>query len=153
MAGKYPGKITSVNVSENTGEPKRGVESCVVMPGFGLEGDAHGGDWHRQVSILAEESIDKMKEKGLDVAPGAFGENLTTKGIDLVSLPVGTRLRVGDGIVLEVSQIGKECHEPCAIYYMVGDCVMPREGIFATVIGGGTVSSGDDITVLGDSRE
>jgi MOSC domain-containing protein YiiM len=118
-----------------------------VLEGHGLEGDAHAGDWHRQVSLLAMESIDKMKDRGLDVRPGDFAENLTTQGIELVSLPVGTRLKVGEVVLLEVRQIGKECTEPCAIYYQVGDCVMPREGIFAVVVEAGRVSVGDDIVV------
>jgi MOSC domain-containing protein YiiM len=141
------GKIISVNVSEATGVKKRDVGECLVLEGHGLEGDAHAGDWHRQVSLLAMESIDKMKDRGLDVRPGDFAENLTTQGIELVSLPVGTRLKVGEVVLLEVRQIGKECTEPCAIYYQVGDCVMPREGIFAVVVEAGRVSVGDDIVV------
>jgi MOSC domain-containing protein YiiM len=141
------GKIISVNVSEATGVKKSDVGECLVLEGHGLEGDAHAGDWHRQVSLLAMESIDKMKDRGLDVRPGDFAENLTTQGIELVSLPVGTRLKVGEVALLEVSQIGKECTEPCAIYYQVGDCVMPREGIFAVVVEAGRVSVGDDIVV------
>jgi MOSC domain-containing protein YiiM len=140
-------KIISVNTSEATGMRKSGVGNCLLVEGRGLEGDAHAGDWHRQVSLLASESIDKMRDKGLDVGPGDFGENLTTRGVDLVSIPVGTRVKVGEGVLLEVSQIGKECTEPCAIYYQAGDCVMPREGIFAVVVEGGRVSVGDDIVV------
>ncbi|MBK5092683.1 MAG: MOSC domain-containing protein [Actinobacteria bacterium] len=141
------GKIISVNVSEATGVRKNDVGKCLLVEGHGLEGDAHAGDWHRQVSLLAMESVDKMRDKGLDVGPGDFGENLTTKGIELVTLPVGTRIKVGEGVLIEVSQIGKECTEPCAIYYQAGDCVMPREGIFAVVVEGGRVSVGDDIVV------
>lgn len=137
----------SVNVSEETGVAKRAVERCLAVEGHGLDGDAHAGDWHRQVSLLAVESIDKMRQAGADVWPGDFGENLTTQGMDLVTLPVGTRLRVGEGVVLEVSQIGKECHDRCAIYYQVGDCVMPREGIFAVVVEGGEVSVGDAVAL------
>jgi len=140
-------KIISVNVSEATGVRKNDVGNCLLIEGRGLEGDAHAGDWHRQVSLLAAESVDKMRDKGLDVGPGDFGENLTTQGIELVTLPVGTRIKVGEGVLLEVSQIGKECTEPCAIYYQAGDCVMPREGIFAVVVDGGRVSVGDDIVV------
>jgi MOSC domain-containing protein YiiM len=139
------GKIISVNVSEATGVKKSDVGRCLLVEGHGLEGDAHAGDWHRQVSLLAVESIDKMRDKGLDVWPGDFAENLTTQGIELVSLPVGTRLKVGEEVLIEVSQIGKECNEPCAIYYQAGDCVMPREGIFAVVVEGGRVAIGDDI--------
>lgn len=141
------GKVISVNVSETTGVRKSDVGSCLLIEGRGLSGDAHAGDWHRQVSLLAVESVDKMRDRGLDVGPGDFGENLTTQGTELVSLPVGTCMRVGEEVLLEVSQIGKECTEPCAIYYQAGDCVMPREGIFAVVVEGGRVSIGDDIVV------
>jgi MOSC domain-containing protein YiiM len=141
------GKIISVNTSETTGVKKSDVGDCLLVDGHGLEDDAHAGDWHRQVSLLAVESIDKMRDRGLDVRPGDFAENLTTQGIELVSLPVGTRLKVGGAALLEVSQIGKECTEPCAIYYQAGDCVMPREGIFAVVVEGGRVSVGDDVVV------
>ena len=118
----------------------------------GFEGDAHAGDWHRQVSLLAQESIDEMVAKGLDVGPGDFAENITTAGVDVMTLPVGSILRVGDEVVLEVSQIGKVCHNKCAIYYQAGDCVMPREGIFAVVRTAGEVVVGDPIEVvqLGD---
>jgi MOSC domain-containing protein YiiM len=141
--------VVSVNISENTGERKRNINGCVVIEGHGLSDDAHAGEWHRQVSLLATESIDKMRLLGLDVWPGDFAENLTTQGIDLVSLPVGTRLKIGSGVVLEVTQIGKECHEPCAIYHQAGDCVMPREGVFARVLDGGRVEVGDEIRVSG----
>jgi MOSC domain-containing protein YiiM len=140
--------VVSVNVSERTGVRKAPVGSCEVLVGSGLAGDAHAGDWHRQVSLLAQESIDKMIELGLEVGPGDFAENLTTSGIDLVSLPVGTSLRVGEDVVLEVSQIGKECHTRCAIYYQAGDCVMPKEGIFAVVREGGRVATGDTVRFL-----
>jgi len=145
--GMICGKVISVNVSKATGVKKSDVGECLAVEGHGLEGDAHAGDWHRQVSLLAEESIGKMRDRGLDVGPGDFAENLTTRGIELVSLPVGTRIKIGEAVLLEVSQIGKECAEPCAIYYQAGDCVMPREGIFAVVVGGGRVSVGDDIVV------
>lgn len=143
-------EVVSVNISEGTGEPKRDVGRRKVVAGFGLEGDAHGGDWHRQVSLLAEESIDKMRVKGLEVGPGAFGENMTTRGIELPSLPVGKRLKVGDQVVLEITQIGKVCHKPCAIFFRAGDCVMPGEGVFARVLEGGEVTRGDEIVLLGD---
>jgi len=112
----------------------------------GLEGDAHAGSGHRQVSLLAVESIAKMKARGLDVGPGDFAENITTSGVDLVSLPVGSRLRLGEAL-LEVSQIGKVCHSRCTIFEQAGDCVMPREGIFARILVGGNVRTGDPITV------
>jgi len=142
--------VISVNVSDRTGEKKHNIDRCALRPGHGLENDAHARDWHRQVSLLAVESIDKMRSTGLDVRPGDFGENLTTRGVELVTLPVGTRLKVGDEVLLEVTQIGKECEKPCAIYYQVGDCVMPREGIFAKVLEGGSVEVGDAVTVPGD---
>ena len=141
--------VTSVNLSaKKTVRKTPGTEGTLVV-GSGFEGDAHAGDWHRQVSLLAEESIERMREKGLDVHAGDFAENITTQGIDLVALPVGTRVRVGDTL-LEVSQIGKVCHTKCAIYYQAGDCVMPREGIFAIVIEGGPVRVGDTVRVEGD---
>ncbi|MGB4338301.1 MAG: molybdopterin adenylyltransferase [Bacillota bacterium] len=139
--------ITAVCVSEVKGVPKRNVGSARLVAGHGVEGDAHAGPWHRQVSLLAEESIDKMRAKGLDVGPGAFAENLTVRGLDLACLPVGTRLKVGAEALLEVTQVGKECHARCAIFHQVGDCVMPREGIFAKVLRGGVASVGDRIQV------
>ncbi|NJD56591.1 MAG: MOSC domain-containing protein, partial [Nitrospirae bacterium] len=115
---------------------------------YGIEGDAHSSsEWHRQVSLLAIESIKKMQDMGLDVHPGDFAENITTEGIDLLSLPVGTRLRIGGAMIGEVSQIGKECHARCAIYYQAGDCVMPKEGIFIKVMCGGKIRKGDPISV------
>ena len=117
------------------------------MPGHGLEGDAHARNWHRQVSLLATESVEPMRGKGVELPPGAFGENFLTEGIELASLPVGTVLRLESGPVLKVTQIGKECHDHCAIYNIVGDCVMPREGIFCEVLEGGAVASGDSVAV------
>jgi MOSC domain-containing protein YiiM len=140
--------VVSVNLSEKKTVRKTPGTSGTLLVGSGFEGDAHAGDWHRQVSLLAEESIAKMQAKGLDVDAGDFAENITTRGIDLVSLPVGTRVRVGQTL-LEVTQIGKECHTKCAIYYQAGDCVMPKEGIFAIVVEGGPVSVGDEVTVVG----
>jgi MOSC domain-containing protein YiiM len=140
------GEIIAVCTSEAKGTRKRNVGQARLMPNHGLEGDAHAGDWHRQVSLLAQESIDKMRAAGLNVGPGAFAENLTTKGIDLPALPIGTRLLVGD-TEMEVTQIGKVCHTKCAIFYLAGDCVMPREGIFAKVLAEGTVKVGDRIEV------
>jgi len=143
--------IEAVCVSSEKGTRKRNVDRGVLVLGHGLEGDAHAGDWHRQVSLLAIESIDKMRAKGLDVGPGDFAENLTTRGLDLPSLPIGSLLAVGGQSpppLLEVTQIGKECHTRCAIFYQAGDCVMPREGIFARVIRGGPVAVGDPIRGL-----
>lgn len=140
-------KIISVNVSKDKGEKKHNIEKCLLIKDKGLKDDAHAGFMHRQVSLLARESIDKIKNMGIDVVPGDFAENLTTDGIDLPSLPIGTKLLVGDGIVLRVTQIGKECHARCAIFQQVGDCVMPREGIFAEVLTDGEVKVGDMIRV------
>lgn len=141
------GKVLAVCISEKKGERKKNVGSCQLLENFGLAGDGHGGDWHRQVSLLASESIAKMRAAGLDVGPGDFAENLTTEGIELFGLPIGTRLQLSGGALLEVTQIGKICHDRCAIYYQAGDCVMPKEGIFARVLRGGPVSEGDSITV------
>jgi MOSC domain-containing protein YiiM len=142
------GEVLAVNTSENKGTQKTNVGRAEVLQGFGVKDDAHGGPWHRQVSLLAEESIQKMRQAGLDVGWGDFAENITTRGLDLVTLPIGTRLRIGSSVVLEVSQIGKECHTRCAIYYEAGDCVMPTEGIFAKVLSGGSISAGDTIEVI-----
>ncbi len=135
--------VVSVNISKEKGERKTPVASVTISPGHGIASDAHAGPWHRQVSLLALESIRKMQALGLEVGPGDFAENLTTEGVDLVSLPVGTRLRIGMTVEFEVTQIGKECHDRCAIYYQAGDCVMPKEGIFARVVAGGEVRPGD----------
>ncbi len=139
--------IIAVSTSLNKGERKNNIGEGLLLKGLGLEGDAHAGFGHRQVSLLAEESINKMREQGLGVGPGDFAENLTTAGLDLVSLPPGTRLKAGREAILLVTQIGKECHNRCAIYYQAGDCVMPREGIFAEVLLGGKVKTGDLIRV------
>jgi MOSC domain-containing protein YiiM len=143
------GTIIAVCISPGKGERKKDVGSGVLVENFGLEGDGHGGDWHRQVSLLAMESIEKMQAAGLQVGPGDFAENLTTRGIELYSLPIGARLRVGADALLEVTQIGKTCHTRCAIYHQAGDCVMPKEGIFARVLKGGPVDSGDVIVAIG----
>lgn len=142
------GKIVSLNTSAKKGVRKKPVKEVVLKTEFGIEGDGHASsEWHRQVSLLALESIRKMQDKGLDVKPGDFAENITTEGLDLPALPVGTRLTLGDGIEAEVTQIGKICHTKCAIYYQAGDCVMPKEGIFVRVISGGTLKEGDPIVV------
>ncbi len=139
------GKIVALNVSKEKGERKTPVAFVELRENHGIVGDGHAGDWHRQVSLLAMESIHKMQKLGLDVGAGDFAENMTTEGIDLVSIPVGTRLVLGETI-MEVTQIGKECHTRCAIYYQAGDCVMPKEGIFAKVLQGGVVRCGEAIT-------
>lgn len=142
------GRIVSINISDRKGIRKKPVDEVILKTGYGIEGDAHASsEWHRQVSLLAIESIRKMQALGLDVKPGDFAENLTTEGIDLLSLPIGTHMTIGEDIEVEVSQIGKECHTRCAIYYQAGDCVMPKEGIFVKVLKGGTVRKGDTIIV------
>ena len=142
------GVVLSVNISEKKGTPKTQVNPGVLIENFGLEGDAHAGKWHRQVSLLGVESIEKAKNGPTDgLCHGVFAENITTEGIELYTLPVGTRLKVGEAEI-EISQIGKECHEGCAISKLVGECVMPREGVFAVVLKGGKVFAGDEITVL-----
>jgi molybdopterin adenylyltransferase len=140
--------VTAVSISKRKGTKKKNIPEGFLIENFGLKDDAHAGDWHRQVSLLAIESIGKAKEKGLEVGPGDFAENITTTGIDLVNLPIGTRLKVGGDALLEVTQIGKECHTKCAIYHQTGDCVMPTEGIFAKVLKGGIVKKGDIIDVV-----
>jgi len=142
------GKIIAVCTSEHKGMRKANIGQGLLIPGHGLEGDAHAGDWHRQVSLLALESIEKMRQKGLDVNPGDFAENLTTEGIVLVELPIGTKLKIGSEAEGEVTQIGKVCHDRCAIYYQAGDCVMPKEGIFIIILKGGPVKTGDAIEVM-----
>ncbi|NMA68722.1 MAG: MOSC domain-containing protein [Desulfitobacterium sp.] len=142
------GKIVAVCTSEKKGMRKKNVNEANLKANFGIEGDAHGGDWHRQVSLLALESIEKMQEMGLDVGPGDFAENLTTEGIDLISLPLGTKIKIGEKGLGEVTQIGKECHTRCAIYYQAGDCVMPKEGIFIRVLEGGPIKVGDTVEVV-----
>jgi MOSC domain-containing protein YiiM len=130
--------ILSINISDRKGEQKSPVEQAVLRPEHGIEGDAHAGAWHRQVSLLADEDIRTMRGKGVEINFGDFAENITTQGIERAALPIGARLYLGEA-VLEVTQIGKECHQGCAIYQAVGDCVMPRRGIFAKVIQGGTI--------------
>jgi MOSC domain-containing protein YiiM len=139
-------KIVAVSLSEHKGERKKPVPAVQLREEHGIVGDAHAGPWHRQVSLLATESIAKMQRLGLNVDVGDFAENIATAGIDLVSLPVGTRLAIGETL-LEVTQIGKECHTRCAIYHQAGDCVMPKEGIFARVLRGGTVRPEDPVTL------
>jgi len=142
------GELLAVCVADKKGRMKTVVEEGRLVAGHGLEGDAHAGDWHRQVSLLADESAERMREKGLKVGPGSFAENLTTRGIDVPRLEIGQRVRVGRTALLEITQIGKECHSRCAIYHQAGDCVMPREGVFAKVIEGGTIRAGDRILLL-----
>ncbi|MCZ7555740.1 MAG: MOSC domain-containing protein [Bacteroidia bacterium] len=141
------GSVAAISISARKGIPKSNRTSAELKEEWGIVGDAHAGNWHRQVSLLAMESIDTMRAKGLKVRPGAFAENITTQFITLPELAIGTLLRIG-GTVLEITQIGKECHTRCAIYYKAGDCVMPREGIFARVLNGGVINVGDEVEVL-----
>lgn len=141
----HRGTILAISVSTQKGMAKTNVPSATLVEQSGIEGDAHAGPWHRQISLLAMESIETMRAKGLHVGPGAFAENLTTAGIELTALPVGTRIQIAQA-ELEITQIGKVCHKRCAIYYQAGDCVMPREGIFARVIRGGEIRVGDEVT-------
>jgi MOSC domain-containing protein YiiM len=147
------GTIVAVCTSQKKGIRKRNVGEAELKVDWGIVGDAHAADWHRQVSLLAMESIEKMRALGLNVGPGSFAENLTTQGIDPLSLPIGSQVRVGDEIMLRITQHGKICHDRCAIYYQVGDCVMPREGVFAKVTKGGRVKAGDTIETMEDINQ
>ena len=140
-------EVAAVCISERKGVRKKEVPEIRVEAGHGIVGDAHAGNWHRQISLLADESVDTMRALGLNLTPGAFAENILTRGIELKTLPVGTRLQVGS-TVLEVTQIGKECHNDCAIKKSAGKCVMPTEGIFAIVIEPGTIKAGDSIKII-----
>jgi MOSC domain-containing protein YiiM len=148
-------RIHAISVSDRKGVPKKNVPQATLQEGHGIVSDAHAGEWHRQVSILALESIEKMLGKGFEIGAGDFAENITTEGVDLTSLPVGQRLRLGKQTVVEITQKGKECHQRCAIYEKAGDCVMPREGIFCKVLAGGDIRAGDpiDIVMPGDKGE
>ena len=146
---KTQGKILAVNISQKKGEKKQNIPCGLFLEDIGLDGDAHAESGIRQVSLLAKESIEKIRAKRLDVQYGDFAENLTTEGIDLPSLPIGAQLKVWSNVLLEVTQIGKVCHVRCNIFYTVGDCVMPSEGIFAKVIVGGEVQVDDRIEIAG----
>ncbi|HSW56847.1 MAG TPA: MOSC domain-containing protein [Dehalococcoidales bacterium] len=147
-------RVIAVCSSDIKGVRKDNIQKGVLKAGYGLVGDAHADSgWHRQVSLLAMESIHKAREMGLECSPGDFAENITSEGIELFTLPVGTFLRVGDQVLLEISQIGKECHTGCAIMKVTGKCIMPKEGVFAKVIEGGPISSGDEITIIPQSSE
>ena len=139
-------RVLAVCISEKKGTMKHPVDSIRLLREHGIVGDAHAGNWHRQVSLLADESVAKMRKRFPDIPVGAFAENILTEGIVLYELPIGTRLQIGD-VVLEVTQIGKECHADCAIRQQVGDCVMPREGIFAIVLEEGSITAGDEIVI------
>lgn len=140
-------KIVSIAVSRKKGTRKQLVDRATVVENHGLASDAHAGDWHRQVSFLAAESIQAARNSGLRVDFGDFAENIATEGIDWKTLPIGTRVRLGASVRVEITQIGKTCHKPCAIYYQAGDCIMPREGVFARVLAGGEIRPGDPIAL------
>ena len=142
------GKIKAISISKDRGTRKYNVSAAELKVAFGMEGDAHAGNWHRQVSLLAEESIAKIRAKGANVAEGDFAENITTEGIDLQSLIVGSKLRLGPAAEVEITQFGKECHSGCEIFQQIGDCIMPREGAFAKVTKPGLIKPGDSIEVL-----
>lgn len=144
------GKIMAVCISEKRGTQKKNIDKVRLIENFGLEGDAHGGNWHRQVSLLSYEKVRAFEEKGISVEDGAFGENLLVEGFDFKTLPVGTRFRCGE-VLLEMTQIGKECHSHCEIYQAVGDCIMPREGVFARVLHGGEIQIGDELEIVPSS--
>ena len=141
-------KVVDVCTSPAKGTAKQPVSHITLVPGFGIQGDAHAGKWHRQVSLLAQESHETMLAKGADVTHGDFGENIVTHGISLAKLPVGTRLRLGETAIGRVTQIGKKCHARCEIFHRVGDCIMPKEGIFIEVLEGGTLTKNDEIQVV-----
>ena len=141
-------EIVSIAVSKKKGTVKEVVESAELVVNSGLRGDAHAGPWHRQVSFLAAESIEKAHDRGLDVGFGDFAENIATKGINWLQVPIGTRVKLGDSALVEITQIGKECHTRCAIYYKAGDCIMPKEGIFGKVLEGGSIRKGDAIRIV-----
>ena len=145
------GRIKAISVSEQKGTRKVNVPEAQLRADFGIVGDAHAGKWHRQVSLLGVESIDKMVARGARVSPGDFAENITTEGIDLLDLSVGSKLKLGESAELEITQFGKECHDKCEIFEQVGDCIMPREGIFAKVTKAGQISAGDVIEVMSDN--
>lgn len=139
-------EILALCISEKKGTEKVDAGEVEFIESYGIKGDAHAGNWHRQVSLLSYEKIEEFNKKGISVKFGAFGENIVVKGIDLAKLPIGARLRIGE-ILLEVTQIGKKCHDRCHIYYTVGDCIMPREGIFSKVLKGGRAKIGDKIEI------
>jgi MOSC domain-containing protein YiiM len=140
------GRVMAVCISEKRGTQKKNVNEVVLIENFGIENDAHAGDWHRQVSLLCYDRVEEFRAKGADVSDGAFGENILVAGIDFKTLPVGTTFRCGN-VVLELTQVGKQCHSHCEIYHQVGDCIMPREGVFTKVLKGGKISMGDELVI------
>ena len=149
MTRNNRGMVAAVCTSRRKGTVKKAVDSALMVAGHGISGDAHAGAWHRQVSLLDQAQIDRMRAKGLDLRPGAFGENLVTRGIDLDALEVGDLLEIGDDVVVEITQRGKECHTRCAIYHRTGECIMPVHGLFARVVRGGHVRPGVWIRAIG----
>jgi MOSC domain-containing protein YiiM len=141
------GKVIAVCISEKRGTAKINIKKAKLQEDYGIENDAHAGDWHRQVSLLSFDKVEDFRSKGAEVADGAFGENLLVEGIDFKTLSIGTRLACNE-VILEMTQVGKECHSHCEIYKQVGDCIMPREGVFAKVIRGGTIEIGDELYVV-----
>lgn len=142
------GKVLAISISKKKGIPKTNIDTANLIENYGIEGDVHAGNWHRQVSFLAIESINKMREAGIPkLKPGAFAENITTEFLTLPQIEIGTKIKIGDEALLEITQIGKECHSKCAIFVKIGDCVMPSEGIFAKVIKSGSIKPDDDIIV------
>jgi MOSC domain-containing protein YiiM len=145
------GKVLATNISEVKGVQKRNVHTVRLIEEFGIEHDAHAGKWHRQVSLLSYDKIEAFKARGALVNDGDFGENLIVQGFDFRKLPIGTRFKCNE-VILELTQIGKECHNGCEIFQLMGDCIMPREGVFTRVLKGGTISEGDEMTILEESR-
>jgi MOSC domain-containing protein YiiM len=143
--------IVSIAISKKKGARKTPVHQAVILKDHGLDGDAHAGPWHRQVSLLAAESIERARLQGLDVTFGDFAENVATTGFEWPNIPIGTKVQLGDTALVEITQIGKECHNKCAIYYAAGDCIMPREGVFARVLQGGTIQCGDHVKIVEDA--
>lgn len=141
------GKVIAVCTSEKRGTLKKNVGTARFLENWGIEGDAHAGDWHRQVSLLCNERVEEFRARGAQVENGAFGENLLVAGLDFKTFPIGTRFRCND-VLLELTQIGKQCHSGCEIFRQVGDCIMPREGVFTRVLHGGTISVGDELTLV-----
>ena len=148
---KRMGRVIATCTSEIKGVQKKNVHQVTVIEDYGIEGDAHAGKWHRQVSLLSYEKIEAFRARGAVVTDGAFGENLVVEGIDFKTLPLGTKFRCGD-VVLELTQIGKECHHGCAIFQAMGDCIMPREGVFTRVLHGGVIKEGDMLEIMEEEQ-
>jgi MOSC domain-containing protein YiiM len=145
-------KIESISVSKKKGTSKVQVKTANLIVNHGVEGDAHAGTWHRQISFLSAENIEMTRNQGLDVTFGDFAENIATSGIDWKAVPVGTRVKLGETAMVEITQIGKECHKKCAIYYQAGDCIMPKEGVFARVLKGGLIHCGEKVKLMENSK-